>query len=198
MAASATRLQLPTVRLNTEPTRCSYQATNITGRVRCGSSRYTGSNPVRVAENSKLLICNNLRITPQASFSVLLIRPQKSTDVSTVLRVPPAENLVPITPSCRLEEMKCLLISFGLLTSSIGLAICAPVATAHHQQPSHHEARGNAADADPYTKLCGEVALTIEDKVSWTGSAKRDADAALVVFRGELVKIDASTAPAGC
>jgi hypothetical protein len=62
---------------------------------------------------------------------------------------------------------------------------------------SHDEATRHASDTEPYTKLCGEVALTIEGKVNWTGSAKRDADAALVVFKQELAKIDLSTAPAG-
>jgi hypothetical protein len=52
----------------------------------------------------------------------------------------------------------------------------------------------NASDTDSYTKLCGEVALTIEGNVNWTGSAKRDADAVLVVFKQELAKIDLSTA----
>jgi hypothetical protein len=97
--------------------------------------------------------------------------------------------------------MKCLVISIGLLISVNGLAIWAPVATANHHRRSHsvshNEAMENAADADPYTKLCGEVALTIEGKVNWTGSAKGDADTALVVLRQELAKIDSSTAPAG-
>src|SRR6266446_6430901 len=99
------------------------------------------------------------------------------------------------------KQMKCLMRHIGFLTSLIGLVICAPIARGNDLRSghsiSHDEATRHASDTEPYTKLCGDVALTIEGKVNWTGSAKRDAGAALVVFKQELAKIDLSTAPAG-
>jgi hypothetical protein len=99
------------------------------------------------------------------------------------------------------KQMKSLLIPIGLLTALIGLIICAPIARGNDLQSghslNHDQATRNATDSDSYIHLYGEVALAIEGKVIWTGSAKRDADAALLVFKQELAKIDPGTAPAG-
>jgi hypothetical protein len=101
----------------------------------------------------------------------------------------------------RFKQMKSLLRSNGLLAGSIFLFVCAPITRGDELRSGHrisqHEATRNASDTDSYTKLCDEVALTIEGNVNWTGSATRDADAALVVFKQELAKIDLGTAPAG-